>query len=76
MKVKGKTQLPQDPLDGVVDVDGDDVDELEDPSLQIPDSSPIAANSNLIFLKTPALSDNPSTPVGVPVLVNVTSGFE
>ena len=81
--MKGKIQFPQDPLEGVVEDDaedveddGVDVDEVEDPSLQIPDSSPTAAKSNLTSLKTLALSDNPSTPVGVPVLPRIKSGFE
>ena len=69
-KVKGKTQLPQEaeppePLPGA-EVVGADVGG-EDPSEQVPDSSPTASIASLFSIKTSALLATPSSPKEVPV---------
>ena len=66
--MKGKTQLPHFPegeVEGAtVEVKGATV---EDPLMQLADSSPSPAKENLLLVMTAALLETPGTPVDVPV---------
>ena len=46
------------------------------PVSQVPDSSPRAAKVSMFLIRTAALLDTPSTPVGVPVMGKMTAGLE
>ena len=46
------------------------------PVSQVPDSSPRAAKVSMFLIRTAALLDTPSTPVGVPVTGKMTTGLE
>ena len=68
--MKGKTQLPQFPEpevpEPVVEVEGEgEGATVENPSLQVADSSPREAKEILFCVMTWALSDRSATPVEV-----------
>ena len=46
------------------------------PVSQVPDSSPRAEKESMFLIRTAALLDLPSTPVGVPVRGKMTAGLE
>ena len=46
------------------------------PVSQVPDSSPRAEKVPMFLIRTAALLDTPSTPVGVPVMGKMTAGLE
>ena len=84
LKINGKTQFPQLPVDGDGDGegegdgdgDGEGEGEGEGESPQVPDSSPTACIAILFWIKTAALLETPATPSGVPVTGYILSGLE